>query len=58
MPPANPKNYQSAAASDLGLGNGTSMEDEEERRKKMLQQRSALTPMGYAAQALFPNGGG
>jgi len=59
MPPANPKNFTNAVASDLGIGM-TGMDDDEEKKKKMLQQQQArgVTPMGYAAQELFPGGSG
>lgn len=64
MPLDNPKNYTSAAASDLGLGggfgvDGTTLADEEEKKKRMLQQQreqmglTGTSVYGLASMSLF-----
>lgn len=57
MPPANPKNFTNAVASDLGLVAPLTPDEEEERKKKLKQQQQGgNTAMGYAAQELFGGG--
>ena len=68
MPPANPKNYTDAAASDLGLGGGLGapaegLDAEEEKKKKLLQQQRERMGMdgssvfGMASMSLFGDAG-